>query len=394
MISTHRSGRSPDARVVCHKPKPNVSAGAHGSKFLPALARPAAIEDIEKNRTPKGAKAMSGAKGNVIWRATAAMFALALALLSVPVGPAAAAEKWDLYIYNPVSTVAAVKGLNTVIEQIEKETGGELSIRLHLGGSLPINTTTITQAVSDDVVQMGDDGYFLGNVPIGGVLRLPMLLRTLADYDKAATIMNPYLEKAFEKKGLLVLGQYLYPFQVAFSSKKLISLADIKGQKIRVTSPEQSEFIRRLGGIPVTIGAPQVPSALDRGVVDGVLTASTGGGNIWKDLLKYNYRLGINYFNSVLIVNSERFAKLSPDIQKKVRRIVSDNMPLITKAMADDEDDLTRKFADGGMTVTKEDPQDIEAGTKLIAPYWEEWARTQGPDAIAALKQVRTAIGR
>jgi len=93
-------------------------------------------------------------------------------------------------------------------------------------------------------------------------------------------------------------------------------------------------------------------------------------------------------------VNSERFAKLSPDIQGKVRRIVGDNMPLITKAMADDEDDLTRKFADGGMTVTKEDRQDIEAGTKLIAPYWEEWARTQGPDAIAALKQVRTAIGR
>ena len=44
--------------------------------------------------------------------------------------------------------------------------------------------------------QMGDDGYFLGNVPIGGVLRLPMLLRTLADYDKAAAIMKPYLEKA------------------------------------------------------------------------------------------------------------------------------------------------------------------------------------------------------
>jgi TRAP-type transport system periplasmic protein len=335
---------------------------------------------------------MPGAKSNIIWRATAAMFALAL--LSAPVRQVVAAEKWDLYVYNPVSTVAAVKGLNTVIEQIEKETGGELSIRLHLGGSLPINTTTITQAVSDDVVQMGDDGYFLGNVPIGGVLRLPMLLRTLADYDKAAAIMNPYLVRAFEKKGLLVLGQYLYPFQVAFSSKKLTSLADIKGQKIRVTSPEQSEFIKRLGGIPVTIGAPQVPSALDRGVVDGVLTASTGGGNIWKDLLKYNYRLGINYFNSVLIVNSERFAKLSPDVQSKVRKIVGDNMPLITKAMADDENDLTRKFADGGMTVTKEDPQDIEAGTKLIAPYWEEWARTQGPDAIAALKQVRTAIGR
>jgi TRAP-type C4-dicarboxylate transport system substrate-binding protein len=87
--------------------------------------------------------------------------------------------------------------------------------------------------------QMGDDGYFLGNVPIGGVLRLPMLLRTLADYDKAAAIMNPYLEKAFEKKGLLVLGQYLYPFQVAFSSKKLTSLADINRWRQHLEGPAQ-----------------------------------------------------------------------------------------------------------------------------------------------------------
>ena len=149
---------------------------------------------------------MISTSGGRVSQTMLATAALTFCLMSY--GPATAAEKWDLYIYNPVSTVAAVKGLNTIIEQIEKETAGELAVRLHLGGSLPINTTTITQAVSDDVVQMGDDGYFLGNVPIGGVLRLPMLLRTLADYEKAAAIMNPYLEKAFEKKGLLVLGQY------------------------------------------------------------------------------------------------------------------------------------------------------------------------------------------
>jgi TRAP-type transport system periplasmic protein len=311
-----------------------------------------------------------------------------------PLRPAASAEKWDLYVYNAVSTVAAVKGLNTAIEQIDKETAGELTLRLHLGGSLPINTTTITQAVSDDVVQMGDDGYFLGNVPIGGVLRLPMLIRTPEEYKKAAAIMAPYLEKAFEKKGVLVLGQYLYPYQVAFSSKKLTSLADIKGQKIRVTSPEQGEFIKRLGGIPVTLGAPEVPSALDRSVVDGVLTASSGGGNVWKDLLKFNYRLGINYFNSVVIVNKERFGRLSPDVQAKVRKIIDANMPLITKAMEDEEEVLTKKFADGGMTVTPEQPADIDVGMKAIAAYWDEWAKTKGPDAVAALKQVRAALGR
>jgi TRAP-type transport system periplasmic protein len=324
----------------------------------------------------------------------AALAVAAFAFCAMPFRSAAAAEKWDLYVYNAVSTVAAVKGLNTVADQIEKETGGQLSIRLHLGGSLPINTTTITQAVSDDVVQMGDDGYFLGNVPIGGVLRLPMLIRTPEEYQKASAIMTPYLEKAFAKKGVIVLGQYLYPFQVAFSSKKLTALTDIKGQKIRVTSPEQGEFIKRLGGIPVTLGAPEVPSALDRGVVDGVLTANTGGGNVWKDLLKFNYRVGVNYFNSVIIVNKDRFNKLSPDVQAKVRKIVSDNMPLITQAMKDEEELLTKKFAEGGMTVTEEDPKDVDAGAKVISAYWQDWAKSKGPDAVAALKEVRAALGR
>jgi TRAP-type transport system periplasmic protein len=318
----------------------------------------------------------------------------ALAFLMASLQAAVAAEQWSLYVYNAVATVPAMKGLITVIEQIERETGGQLTIRMHLGGSLPINTTTITQAVSDDVVQMGDDGYFIGNIPIGGLLRLPMLIRTREEYQKAAAIVDPYLEKAFEKKGVLVIGQYLYPFQVPFSSKKLTSIEDIKGQKVRVTSAEQGELIKRLGGVPVTIGAPAVPSALDRGVVDGVLTASTGGGIVWKDLLKYNYRFGINYFNSVIIVNKDRFVKLPADVQGKVRKIVQDNMPLLTKAMEDEEEDLTRKFAEGGMTVTKESPEDIETATKLIAPYWEEWAKSQGPDAVSALKQVRAAIGR
>lgn len=324
----------------------------------------------------------------------AAVFAVAIGIGGQAPAPATAAENWDLYIYNPVATVAAVKGMNVIIEQIEKETNGELKIRLHLGGSLPINTTTITQAVSDDVVQMGDDGYFLGNVPIGGILRLPMLIRSRDEYAKAAAIVDPYLEAAFGKKGLIVLGQYLYPFQVAYSRNKLTSLNDFKGQKIRVTSPEQGEFIKRLGGVPVTIGAPEVPSALDRGVVDGVLTANTGGGNTWKDLLKFNYRIGVNYFNSVVIANKDRFAKLPADVQEKVRKIVKDNMPLITAAMENEEDNLSKKFAEGGMTVTQPTAQDQDEAAKIVAAYWDEWAKSKGPDAATAVKQVRAALGR
>ena len=129
-------------------------------------------------------------------------------------------------------------------------------------------------------------------------------------------------------------------------------------------------------------------------MVDGVLTANTGGGNVWKDLLKYNYRIGVNYFNSVIIVNKDRFNKLPPDVQTKVRKIVTDNMGLITSAMQAEEEVLTKKFADGGMVITPESKADLEQGMKIISPYWDEWAKTKGPEAVETLKQVRTALGR
>jgi TRAP-type transport system periplasmic protein len=46
------------------------------------------------------------------------------------------------------------------------------------------------------------------------------------------------------------------------------------------------------------------------------------------------------------------------------------------------------------MTITKEQPGDIDIGMKAISAYWDEWAKSKGPDAIAALKQVRAALGR
>lgn len=80
----------------------------------------------------------------------------------------------------------------------------------------------ITRIIGDSAqVVLGDDGYFLGNVPIAGVLRLPMLIRSEAEYDKAAAIMAPFIERAFARKGVLVLGTYLYPPQVIFSRKPL-----------------------------------------------------------------------------------------------------------------------------------------------------------------------------
>ena len=307
--------------------------------------------------------------------------------------PAAAKERWRAYTYNAVSTVTSVKGLKAMLDAIQEATHGELAIRLNLGGTIPISATNITQAVADNIVQMGDDAFFLGSVPVGGVVRLPLFLRTRAEFEQAWSIEEKYLRQDYAKKNVTLLGRYIFPENVFWSKNKLASLSDIAGQKIRVISPEQAEFIKALGGIPVTLGTSEVAAALDRGVIDGVLTASSGYGYVWRDLLSYSYRMNVSYIDSLILVNTDAWQALSPGIRSTVQALVDEHTRLITAAMAEEDDDLTRKLAAGGMVITEPSAADLAEAERRIAPYWTQWGQ-QRPSVAAALQEVRGAVGR
>ncbi len=314
--------------------------------------------------------------------------------LLMTVHAASAATTWECYVYNPVATVAAVKGIIRLIDSVKRQTNGELLINLHLGGSLPISATNITAAVADNVVQMGDDGFATGNVPISAILRLPMLLQSDADLAKAMAILRPYLDQDYGKKGIVVLSQYSYPFQVLWGRKKIASLADIKGLKLRVTSVEQGEFIRRFGGVPLTIGTPEVAASLDRGLVEGVLTASSGGGVTWHDLLKSRYGFPTSFVNSTVIVNQDAFDKLPPASQKIVKDAATEAATWAIGEMNRQEDDLTAQYAHDGMITTPASADDVKLATEKLRPYWDEWAKAHGPEASEVLGKIRAAVGR
>lgn len=302
--------------------------------------------------------------------------------------------QWSAYTFGPSEALANVQGLRRIAEAIDKDTNGQVKIKLNLAGSLPIQSTDIAQAVGEGTVHFGDDGFFLGAVPIAGVLRLPMLISTRDEFDKAEAIMRPYIDRGFDKLGVVVLGRFSFPLQVAFSTKKLDRLEDFNAQKFRVTSPEQAEFVKRMGGIPITMGAPEVPPGLQRGTIEGVFTASAGGGKIWGDLLKSNYRLGVNFFDGVYIVNKAAFNKLSPSQQQTVRATVSRQAPATTDQLFKEEGEVTEQLRGKGMTITEASADQIAAAAKRMGPYWDEWAKQRGPEASEALQKVRAALGK
>jgi TRAP-type C4-dicarboxylate transport system substrate-binding protein len=318
---------------------------------------------------------------------------LLLGLIFLSSGQASAADDWNFYMHQSAPNFATSRGAKLFTEEIEKATNGELKVRLHLAGTLQINASNITQAVGGNVVQIGDDLFNSGNIQVAGIPRLPMLIQSYEDFAKADAVLKPYIEKAYREKGSTLLASYTYPLQFIWGRKKLESLDGIKGMKLRVAQPEQGEFVRRFGGTSITMSAPEVPSALDRGVVDGIFTAGVGA-VLWKDLLKYGYVLIVNVNNSYFIANTEAYSKLSPDIQAKVRKVAQDTARWNQETMQKEEAESVQVLTAAGYTITKATPEETARAIEAMKPYWDEWAKARGPDVIEALAKVRTALGR
>lgn len=300
---------------------------------------------------------------------------------------------WNLYHHQSAPLFATSRGAKMLSEQIEKDTGGELKARLHLSGTLQIAPNNITPAVAEGVVQLADDLFNSGNIPLAGIPRLPGLVRNYDEFAKTADVLRPYLEKAFAEKGIVMLADYTYPLQVIWGKKKLTSLEDIKGMKLRVAQPEQGEMVRRFGGTSVTISAPEVPSALDRGVVDGIFTAGVGA-VLWKDLLKFGFLIPVNWNNSYILANAEAYNKLSPALQEKLRKAAKDAAKWNQETMQQEEAASVKTLTEAGYTMTTAKTEEAAAVADTMKGYWDDWAKSRGPVVVEALGKVRAALNR
>ena len=304
------------------------------------------------------------------------------------------ADNWTAYTYSSVSTTSAVKGMNRIADRAAEETDGDLDITLHLGKTLQIASADITQAVGDGIVDMAADFFFSGNVPIARVLNLPMLIENDEEWDKAFAAIEPVLVEAFAEQNVVLLGGYRYPEQTIFTTFEIDELSDLEGHKIRVTSPEQGHFIEEFGGAAITLSGSEVPTSLERGVIEGVLTASAGGAKNWHEFLPYNYRFAVNYGNSMIIANADSFEALSPETQETLRAIVAEEGPATTAAFLEDEEAQKASQSEAGMTLVEEAEGDADMARERLAPFWEEWAEQNGPEYVEALQTVRDAIGK
>lgn len=313
---------------------------------------------------------------------------------SIQAGSALAVENWQAYTFWGTPTVVGSKGFRKLVDNIEQASAGELKIKFNLGGTLGINATNINSAVNDDIVQIADDAFYQGSVPVATLALLPMLVRNVDEMGKVMEVVWPLAQRDYAKKGVTALGYYLYPPQVFWFRGNVASLAEIKGRKVRITSAEQGAMVRGFGGTPVQLTSAEVPSALERGVVDGILTASSGGVLAWKEMLKSSYTMGINMHPSYIVTNTARLQKLPPALQAKIRELARGDLADMTTELQREDGDLRKRFASEGIAMNAPKPEEMAVAEKMSREVWAQWAKSHGAEGAQALEQVRKVLGR
>jgi TRAP-type C4-dicarboxylate transport system substrate-binding protein len=321
----------------------------------------------------------------------AALFALLLAFN----GRAKAAEhNWQCYTYLPAATDPAYQALADFATEISKASDGKLNVACHVGGSLPINASTIAQSIAGNVLQLGlvDSLSYNSLVPAAGAMSLPGLFPSGATLQEGITALMPMLNPEFAKRNIIVLGIASYPLQVIYGTGKITALSDLKNLKIRVTTPEQAEFAVRFGATPVTLGAPDVATSLQRGIIQAVLTSNVGGGIVWHGLLHYNLRTGPNYVSVMLLVNKQQFDALPPALQETVSKLGLEAAAKITHVLQSREVGLTEEFRKEGMVITPGTAADRTTIADRMRSYWPQWAQSRGTVAQQALTTLQQAL--
>ena len=281
---------------------------------------------------------------------------------------------------------------------VKEKTKGRLEITVYPGGELPYKAFDTVKIVSQRQVELADGygGFISGDVPFLGVYSLPFLVTTCDDVQKAVDATKDLLDEELGKRDVQILYRSYWPSQTLWSVKPLASLNDLKGRKWRGKGSEENAFFSKFGAIPMTLATAEVPTAIQRNVVDGVISAAfniVGAG--WVEMFKYALLIELYQPFDFILMNRSAFNELPEDIKKiLVETALHHQKKMTVEVPVGLENEARDKLKKAGYTFYNASENEVAEAQRRMSSYWEEWAKESGGKAQEALLKVRKAVKR
>jgi TRAP-type C4-dicarboxylate transport system substrate-binding protein len=288
---------------------------------------------------------------------------------------------------------------------LEKISNGKIKVELFPSMSMGGKPNELYNQVRDgsaDIV-FTIAGYSAGVFSRSEVFELPTMQGS--DSLKTAHIIKENFDLIKEDykdvKPILVgvAGNYM----LHTSTKKIESIDDLKGLKLRSPSRTGAWYISELGAEPVGMPLPDVPQALSKNAIDGaVLPMEIFPALKFQDLTKYSTELknGGGFGNSVAVIlmNKKRFESLSKELQGYIEQSAGED--LLTKygqLMIDLEEpgkNLQRKSGGEVITLSAQESDKFNEAGKKVVNKWVNEMKDKGIDGQKIVDTVRASIAK
>ncbi len=259
-------------------------------------------------------------------------------------------------------------------EKIAEATGGDTTIRVYPGGELgkgPVKQyDRVIDGVADIVYAL--PGYTASQFKKSLLVELPGVIP--GDQNITAKLWDniDHLEKEFTRTKLLGLWS-ARPGSLLMANKKIESMADLQGLKIRVPSKNTGRVVEAWGATAVSMPITQVYQSMETGVVDGALVDTSVLGSFKLGEVTKYVTQGMIGSNSLfmLIMNRDSWDGLDADTQGKLEALTGKEMSLggnetMTNAAVNSE----KAWVEGGgeiVTLSDDAAAEFDAASAALA---------------------------
>jgi tripartite ATP-independent transporter DctP family solute receptor len=290
------------------------------------------------------------------------------------------------------------KMTNRMAELVKQKTNGEVEVKLFPSSVLGSERDMIEGMRMGTLESMlGYGGVLALYIPEFDVMNMPYIFENYAQIHKVlgGEIGKDIAEKYFKKTNVRIVWFLDHAFRQVFTSnKKIESMADCKGVKIRsVESPIYIETFKAMGLAPTPMPFGEIYTAVQTHVVDGHEQEESGMVSMkFYEIEKFGAVTNHIYNPSPLHISEIFLKKLPEATRKAVLEAVAEAGTWWNEqeGLAEKEQVAAREWLvkEKGVTFTYPDIPTIK---KALLPLQDQFAQKIGPETVEMLKRVRAA---
>lgn len=272
---------------------------------------------------------------------------------------------------------------------VSEATDGAVTVEVYAADQLTAgNQTEGIQGVMDGTIDMSAHSNLIYSAfdPRLNVVSLPFLFDSFEDVDaKMDGEAGEALAKVVEEKGLHLLGIGENGFRHPTNNARAIdSLSAMKGLKLRVAGSELLNAAYGMWGANWTnANWSEVYTGLQTGTYDGQENPlpTADGASISEVQKHVTYWTGV-YDCIFFTMNADLYDSLSPELQKIVDECGQKAAQHQRELQREQDQEVLKKWANAGVTVTELTPEAIEEFKAASAPCYEQFKDKLSPELI------------